>query len=352
MNLARIPLSHLVASAQPRPLLTAEVDKLASSIKEVGLIQPITVTKAVVMHGLPEQGWKIVAGHHRVAACRALGWTEIDALVIEDMAHLQTELIEIDENLCRAELSASQRRAFTKRREQIWEALHPPKVNQRFESVFDALGIEPPDEDAVPAPKKTSVAMESAINLKQVGQVVPPVAKHGHAQDKGFAAATAAATGQTKRTTNRALASANALGIDTLNKLTHTSLDSGVELDALAKLPAPERVVLVERAAAGEHVSARPAKPAQAEPSATKTPIKDSASSDIKWLYGNIKVALRSVLDVYGCLSIAELQQLVNRRIKTANEDEVESICDTIDYLEQWTRALSGIDVVSLATRK
>ncbi len=86
MKLQLIPLSHVVASDQPRPLLTAEVDKLASSIKEVGLIQPITVMAATVMHGLPESGWKIVAGHHRVAACRALGWTEIDALVIDRCA--------------------------------------------------------------------------------------------------------------------------------------------------------------------------------------------------------------------------------------------------------------------------
>jgi len=227
MNLTRISLARLTASNQPRPLLTAQVDMLAASIKDVGLIQPITVTQCVAVAGVAEQGFQIVAGHHRVAACRALGWMEIDALVIEDASHLQSELIEIDENLCRAELTASQRSGYTKRRKQIWEALHPEI---------------------------------------QVAQAAPPVIGYASPppQTQGFAAATAAATGQSKATTNRAIARADAIGDVALTKVANTSLDSGVELDALAKLPAPERAQLVERAAAGEQVSART--PAQIQP--------------------------------------------------------------------------------------
>jgi hypothetical protein len=231
MNLQRIALSRLVSSNQPRPLLTDQVDFLAASIKELGLIQPITVTNSVDVSVIAEPGWQIVAGHHRVAACRALGWTEIDAIVIDKQEHLQTELIEIDENLCRAELTAAQRTAFSKRRKQIWEALHPEiQVAQR----------EPP----------------------VIGYASPPP------QTMGFAAATAAATGQSKATTNRAIARADALGDDALAKVVNTSLDSGVELDALARLNAPERSELIERAVAGEHVSARtqnaPMKPSSA----------------------------------------------------------------------------------------
>jgi len=225
--LTRISLARLTASNQPRPLLTAQVDMLAASIKDVGLIQPITVARCVAVAGVAEQGFQIVAGHHRVAACRALGWLEIDALVIEDASHLQSELIEIDENLCRAELTASQRSGYTKRRKQIWEALHPEI---------------------------------------QVAQAAPPVIGYASPppQTQGFAAATAAATGQSKATTNRAIARADAIGDVALTKVANTSLDSGVELDALAKLPAPERAQLVERAAAGEQVSART--PAQIQP--------------------------------------------------------------------------------------
>ena len=68
-----------------------------------------------------------------------------------------------------------------KRRKQIWEALHP--------------------ED------------------KQVCQVGTPVSKHGHAQNQGFAEATAEATGQAARTTRLAIARADALGDEALAKV-------------------------------------------------------------------------------------------------------------------------------------
>ena len=80
------------------------------------------------MNGIAEQGFQIVAGHHRVAACRSLGWTEIDAIVVANTGHLDAELIEIDENLFRSELSPSQRSHYTARRKQIWGALHPDPV--------------------------------------------------------------------------------------------------------------------------------------------------------------------------------------------------------------------------------
>lgn len=50
-----------------------------------------------------------------------------------------------------------------------------------------------------------------------------------------FAAATAAATGESKRRINEQLAIARALG-DNLQRVEGTSLDKGVELQALAKL--------------------------------------------------------------------------------------------------------------------
>ena len=159
------------------------------------------------------------------APIRALGWTEIDAIVIEDTGHLQAELIEIDENLCRSELTASQRSSFTKRRRDIWLALYPA---QKAESLGGA-----------------SCATQKAAEHKDRPQNQPQ-----------FAAATAAITGEAKSTINQHLARAEALG-DDLPRVHGTSLDKGVELDALAKLPEPERTALIDRAQAGENVTAR-----------------------------------------------------------------------------------------------
>lgn len=235
MKHQRVTLKTLRASAQPRPLVTADVDKLAASIKEIGLIQPITVRAVTVINGIAENGFQIVAGHHRVAACRALGWDEIDAIVIVAAEHLQAELIEIDENLCRSELTASQRSGFTKRRKEIWEALYPAQKEER-QRVADLPETE-------------------------VGQAAPPqfAGQLGGArpQEKAFAASTAAITGEDKRTINRHIARAEAIG-DDLPRVHGTSLDKGVELDALARLPEPERKELIDRAQAGEKVTARP----------------------------------------------------------------------------------------------
>lgn len=54
-----------------------------------------------------------------------------------------------------------------------------------------------------------------------------------------FAADTAATTGETKRDINRQIARAEALG-DDLNRIAGTSLDKGVELDALKDMPAAQ----------------------------------------------------------------------------------------------------------------
>ena len=91
----------------------------------------------------------------------------------------------------------------------------------------------------------------------EVSQVVPPQ-KHPKArpQRKGYAASNAVATGESKRSINRSLRRANILGGD-LVRLTGTSLDSGVEMDALCKMPEIRRKQFIDRAVAGEKVSAK-----------------------------------------------------------------------------------------------
>lgn len=264
MNIERVSLALVRDSAQPRDLVQANVDMLKASMEQVGLIQPIRVRPAtIIVRGLGEQGFQIVAGHHRVAAARALGWTEIDAIV-DTAEHLQAELMEIDENLCRAELTASQRASAIKRRRQIWEALHPEEI--------------------------------------QVGKVCPPESVTGYKQpppqEKGFAASTAAVSGESKRSINQHLARADALG-DDLERVTGTSLDKGVEMDALAKLPEPERKDLIARAEAGEEVSAR------------KTPAVKRESLEDQ-LCSVINEAVERILAVVHADSISEFADAVN----------------------------------------
>jgi len=91
-----------------------DVRELAGSIQELGLLNPITVTK----------GNNLVAGLHRIRACELLGWKTITAIEIEADA-LHAQLAEIDENLVRNELTVLERSEQLARRKQVYEAIHP-----------------------------------------------------------------------------------------------------------------------------------------------------------------------------------------------------------------------------------
>lgn len=320
MKHQRVNLLALLASDQPRPLITEAVDRLAASIKEVGLIQPVTVRPRVVSAGgLSEPGFQIIAGHHRVAACRALGWTEIDAIVIDSAESLTDELIEIDENLCRAELTAFQRSSYTKRRKVIWEALHPVP-SQKFERVWDALPIEARPQGELEGLGVVEGPMTEAEEREeiQVGEVFPPVIGYGKPppQTKSFAAETAAITGESKRSINQHLARAEALG-DDIDRLVGTSLDKGVEADALIKLPEPERKELIERAVAGEVVTARAAPAPHPQPA-------DESPADFMQRYAfEMRLALDSAMSALGCKTNAELAQRVAQGIEEAEPEQL-----------------------------
>lgn len=219
--ISTIRLDCIESSTLARPLIAGSIDALAESISNIGLIQPITVVPcAKYRDGQKVEAFRLVAGHHRVAAMRKIGWAECSARVLPDSTSaLAAELMEIDENLCRAELSAAQRAKAIKRRKEIWEAMRPQN---------------------------------------QVGQVVPPEIGYGKppAQSHEFASDTSRVSGESKRDVNRHLARAEALGED-LDEIAGTSLDKGVELDALKELPQEERRELIQRAKAGEAVSAR-----------------------------------------------------------------------------------------------
>jgi hypothetical protein len=83
------------------------------------------------------------------------------------------------------------------------------------------------------------------------------VAKPKGGRPAGFSSETASRTGVDRKTVQRDIARADALGPD-IKRVAGTSLDKGVELDALAKMTPAERAPIIERAQAGQIVSARP----------------------------------------------------------------------------------------------
>lgn len=69
------------------------VDSLASSIRTNGLLQPILVRPV-------DSEYEVVFGHHRLEACRLLGWKYIEA-VVRNMTSEECFLTQVVENLQR-----------------------------------------------------------------------------------------------------------------------------------------------------------------------------------------------------------------------------------------------------------
>jgi len=85
--------------------LEGDISRLARSINEIGLLNPITVHKTQIYEpGGARDGYRLVAGLHRLEACRSLGHETIRAHVVEFDDPRQIDLAEIDEDLFRNEL--------------------------------------------------------------------------------------------------------------------------------------------------------------------------------------------------------------------------------------------------------
>jgi ParB family chromosome partitioning protein len=204
-----------------RQSMQKRVGELIQSIKAIGLQAPIIV-RAINGGGeeTPKK-FEILAGRHRYAACRALGMRTIPS-IIQRVDDLRADLITIDENLCRGNLTPAQEAKALARRKQIYEALHP-------ETKRGAIG-------------------GGHDQSRQIGDA---------GKATRFTKATASVTGKPERNIQRAVMRGAKIGSENLERLAGTSLDKGLELDALADLPAQQQNALIERAAKGEKVTAR-----------------------------------------------------------------------------------------------
>lgn len=96
-----ILLTHIRIPDQPDRFRPGDhsIDELSASIHKFGLLQPIIVT--------PSDGpspFDLLAGHRRLLACLSLGWTSIDAKVI-DLPDDSGSSIRLTENIQREDLS-------------------------------------------------------------------------------------------------------------------------------------------------------------------------------------------------------------------------------------------------------
>jgi ParB family chromosome partitioning protein len=213
----------------------AQVKALAESIKEVGLLNPITVyRREIIRNGQPADGYGLVAGAHRLEACKSLGWSEVPAVVVEldDDSRI---IAECDENLCGSKLTAAEVAMFTAKRKEAYLRLHP-------ETAAGVAGAQAKHKKC--ANEKSSFADDQAAKTGTTTRKVQIDAERG------------------EKVTPAALAMVKG-----------TPLDTGVFLDKLKKVAPDEQCAFVQRAL---DAAAKP------KPDAKKAASKSKIDADVK----------------------------------------------------------------------
>lgn len=119
MNILELPLTSIeVGNDRARDLDPAWVEGLAGSIQMQGLMQPIVVRQQ-------GDGYRLVAGLHRLNAFAALGRDTIPATLSDADTDDAAKLAEVMENLGRHDLIALDRCHHLYELKQVWERMYP-----------------------------------------------------------------------------------------------------------------------------------------------------------------------------------------------------------------------------------
>jgi len=230
---------------------------LMSSMASIDQINPITVKASKREDGRIEH--RVVAGVQRAIARKRLREPTIQCTLAEFDDPLRLEQVSIDENVIRKKLSAAVTALLFGRRSKI--------CKQRGER----------DRTLSQNATASNQAMRAAS--LETGHEV------GSVRDQ------AEETGESKDKIHRSMRRYNDLGPNVLKSLVGTSLDKGVELDALAMHSERVRGNLVKRATTGDEVSATKAlRRAQSEPQ-HRSPMseRERAENAVEKLYNWIE---------------------------------------------------------------
>src|SRR5437899_12729864 len=107
-----VAIADIRVGKRLRSLREDAVADLMSSISILGLQTPISVKSGITKleNGGSGVAFNLIAGLHRLEACKRLGWEKIDAS-ISQLSDTESDLWEIDENLRRTQLNELERSA-------------------------------------------------------------------------------------------------------------------------------------------------------------------------------------------------------------------------------------------------
>ena len=165
-------LSELKAS-NPYLRLGTDVTELEKSIGTLGLIAPLVISEDNV----------ILAGARRYQALLNLGKTEAQVIVMKGN-DLEKELVSIDENLVRKDLSKIEIESHLRRAKEIYVELNPPAqvevlpAQEFLEMVSEKTGLSPKQiHEAINRDERASESVKEArkngeLSVSQTNEIV------------------------------------------------------------------------------------------------------------------------------------------------------------------------------------
>lgn len=197
---------------------------LQRSITEIGLLNPITVVKAELFEpGGAQDGYRLVAGRNRLEVFKSLGRETIFANVVE-LEDLDQRLAEIDENICRQQLTVLEESEQLAERKQIYEGKYPETRH-----------------GATPGNQFTGQKRQT--------------------ENFSFSKDVAEKIGKTDRSIRQSVRRAERIAPDVRDAIRGTEIaDSGIELDALAAASPDNQRAIVQLVQSNENLTIRKAK--------------------------------------------------------------------------------------------
>lgn len=163
-----VPIDQIKIGRNRRPVKGDKVDELKESIKANGLLNPITV----------DQKLTLIAGLHRLTACKLLGLEVIECHIVNYEDTEQARLAEIDENLIRNELEPLERSELWLERDQILERMGlRAKVGDNQHTLKGGETIAPPPKRTVELARQAGYSERTFQHGKQIAKSIHPEVK-------------------------------------------------------------------------------------------------------------------------------------------------------------------------------
>ncbi len=171
--MSTIAVDQVSIGPNRRAVKEDKVAELMESIKTNGLLNPITI----------DQNFKLIAGLHRLTACKLLGLPTIECTIITCADANQARLAEIDENLIRSELNALERAELWLERDRILDDLGlraksgTPRSSKRNDSKKKGEIISPLPKTTLELAKETGYTDRTFQHGKQIARDIAPEVK-------------------------------------------------------------------------------------------------------------------------------------------------------------------------------